>query len=442
MESTSTHEFSRLTLTAITESWVDDLTKGFPAGARVQLGSVGAQGWNLLAGDVPLPVAVLRRSAIDHNVEWMRGFTAMTGIRLCPHGKTSMSPQLFDRQLAAGAWGITAATVSHLHVYRRFGVQRILLANQLVDGDGLRFVLSELDRDPAFDFYCLVDSVEGVELLAHGSRVNSCTRPLQVLVEVGQAGGRTGARSIEQAVAVARAVHSFGPALSLRGVEGFEGVLETGSPDATLQRIDRLFEDMRAVAQRCDELRLFSEAEDGIILTAGGSQYFDLPLKLRSFEGLSQKATFVLRSGCYVTHDSSWFRDYANAISQRMPELARLGPGLQPALEVWAHIQSRPEPGLALAAMGKRDCSFDVHMPTPLKWFRPELDEPKPLLNHKVSRLNDHHCYLELPEDSPLAVGDLVCFGIAHPCTTFDRWSVLMMVDEHYQIVDAVRTFF
>lgn len=429
-----------LDLSAITDAVVDGLTKGMPADAHLPLGAIGAQRWRLLEGDVPLPAAVLRRSAIRHNIAWMRGFTEMTGIRLCPHGKTSMSPQLFDLQLRAGAWGITAATVSHLHVYRRFGVPRILLANQLVDPAGLRFVLDELARDPAFDFYCLVDSVEGVEWLRDGHAAHGGTRPLQLLVEMGQSGGRTGARSVDQAVAVAQAVADAGPALALRGVEGFEGVLEGATPDVTLARIDRLFDAMRDVALACDRRGLFAPGE--IILSAGGSQYFDLPLKLRAFDGLSREPVFVLRSGCYVTHDSSWFRDYARAIAARMPEVETLGPGLQSAIEVWAHVQSLPEPGLAIAAMGKRDCSFDVHLPTPLAWYRPGQDAPRPLAGHVVQRLNDHHCYIVRPDDSPVRVGDRIGFGIAHPCTTFDRWAVMMMIDDDYRIVDAIRTFF
>ena len=419
---------------------VDALTKGIPARFDGTLASIGRQGWNLLAGDVPLPAAVLRRTAIDHNVEWMRRFTEMTGIRLCPHGKTSMSPQLFDLQLRAGAWGITAATVSHLHVYRRFGVQRIILANQLIDPGGIAFVLSELDRDPAFDFYCLVDSVESVELLRQAIAARGCTRPLQVLVEMGQPGGRTGARSVEQAVAVAKAVGAAAPALALRGVEGFEGVLEAADRETTLAQIDKLFDHMCQVAEACGRLNLFSDGE--IILSAGGSQYFDLPLKLSKFRALARPSVFVLRSGCYITHDSSWFRDYALAIAERMPEVERLGPGLRPAIEIWAHVQSLPEPGLALVAMGKRDCSFDVHLPTPLKWHRPGAPVAETLSGHQVLRLNDQHCYLALPEGSPLRVGDAVGFGIAHPCTTFDRWSLMLMVDDRYNVVDAIKTYF
>ena len=430
----------RLHLDAILDARVDGLTKGMPAHVSMPLREIGAQGWRLLDGDVPLPAAVLRQSAILHNVDWMRRFTESTGMRLCPHGKTSMSPQLFDLQLAAGAWGITAATVSHLHVYRRFGVQRILFANQLVDPQGLRFVLSELKRDPDFDFHCLVDSPASVEILRRATAAFDAGRPLQVLVEMGQRGGRTGARSVDEALQVAQAVQRAGPRLALRGVEGFEGVLETASPTETMARIERLLDEMAQLATQCDRLDLF--ADGPIILSAGGSQFIDLPPTLQSRLQTKREAIFVLRSGCYVTHDSSWFSEYAKAVEARMPGIARLGPGLRAAIEVWAIVQSLPEPGLAIVAMGKRDCSYDVHLPTPFARYRTGDDGPSPLAGHRVLRMNDQHAYLELPPDSALRTGDRVGFGIAHPCTTFDRWNVMMMVDDQYRVVDAIRTFF
>jgi len=429
-----------LALQDIWDSPVDDRTKGIPAGAALPLREIGAQGWNLLEGDTPLPAAVLRQSAIAHNVDWMRRFTELTGMLLCPHGKTSMSPQLFDRQLGAGAWGVTAATVSHLHVYRRFGVQRILLANQLVDPAGIRFILSELERDSGFDFYCLVDSLATVDILRKAAAESGCSRPIQLLVEVGQAGGRTGTRSVEQAIEVARAVHEAAPHLALRGVEGFEGVLEVADPGETLARIDKMLEEMSAVAARCEAEDLF--ADGPIIVSAGGSQYYDLPPLLQKRLDTRREAILVLRSGCYITHDSSWFSEYAKAIAARMPEVGELGEGLRPAIEVWAYVQSLPEPGLAIVTMGKRDASFDVHMPTPLKWHRNGMGAPTPLAGHQVLRMNDQHAYLAMPADSPLGVGDRVGFGIAHPCTTFDRWSVMMVVDDDYRVVDAIRTFF
>ncbi len=126
-------------------------------------------------------------------------------------------------------------------------------------------------------------------------------------------------------------------------------------------------------------------------------------------------------------------------------ETAReVGYPLQAALEVWAAVQSRPEPDLAFATLGKRDVSHDWDMPKPLKWLRPSaMNAPEPLPEgHSVVRLNDQHAYLKIPTQSPLRVGDLVGFGISHVCTTFDKWRCLLVVDDSYRVTGAVRTFF
>ena len=89
--------------------------KGFPHDApAVRRSAIAARGWSVLAGDLPLPSAVLKRAAVDHNVAWLQGLARRWGIDLAPHGKTTMSPQLFRRQLDAGAWGLTFATVAQM----------------------------------------------------------------------------------------------------------------------------------------------------------------------------------------------------------------------------------------------------------------------------------------------------------------------------------------
>ena len=127
-------------------------------------------------------------------------------MQLAPHGKTHMSPQLAARQLAAGACAVTVATISQARTYRAFGVSALILANELVDAAGLRWLASELNADPDFDMLCWVDSVRGVGLMTDALSAAGLRRPLDVCVEVGAAGGRTGCRSEAEVDAVARAV--------------------------------------------------------------------------------------------------------------------------------------------------------------------------------------------------------------------------------------------
>jgi D-serine dehydratase len=419
---------------------VDERTKGFPGGiGAMALGDIGTMGWNLLREDVPLPAAVLKRSALRHNSQWMRAFLARTGARIAPHGKTPMSPQLFDLQLDDGAWAITLATVHQVQVARHYGIKRIIMANQLVGRQAVRYVLDEIKRDPAFDFYCLVDSVEGVEALARAARAAEPGRPLQVLLEGGMPGGRTGARSLEQALAVARAVHAAAPHLALRGVEGFEGLL--AGKDAA-QGVRAFLDFLVRIARAVEAEGLF--AEGPVLLSAGGSAYFDLVADAFAGAGLNSPTQVITRSGCYLAHDSQLYTGAFADMLARTPELKKLGLGLKPAIEVWAYVQSRPEPGKCLLTMGRRDVGTDAHNPVPELWFRPGLHNAPVAIpgDNIVTGLNDQHTHMAIDPSSPLKVGDMVSFGVSHPCTTFDKWQLLYEVDDDYAIVAGIRTFF
>jgi D-serine dehydratase len=371
----------------------------------------------------------------------MRSFLERFGVSICPHGKTTMAPQLFARQLADGAWGITVATVQQLRVCRRFGVQRVVLANQLVGRQAIEEVLAELRADPAFWFACLVDSVELVDQLAAQARSFGHERPLQVLLEGGYPGGRTGCRSVEQALAVARAA-AVAPELALIGIEGFEGLIARPSPAETVAAVQAFLNSLVEIAQACAAEDLFAPGR--ILLSAGGSAFFDQVTAAFRTAGLQREVEVVLRSGCYLTHDSKMYRQFFDQMRDRAPEIDHLGDGLQAALELWAYVQSTPEPGLAIATLGKRDVSFDVDMPVPEQWFRPGLHQRPQALGagFSVAGLNDQHAYVRLPDDSPLRVADMLSFGISHPCTTFDKWQLLYVVDEDYTVIEGIRTFF
>jgi D-serine dehydratase len=417
------------------------LEKGVPAiSGGLSIDDVAAQDWNLLREDLPLPVAVIREKALRHNSGWMKSFLTQGHASLSPHGKTTMSPALFDLQLADGAWAITVATPHQIQVARNFGYNRIFLANQLIGRAAIDYVLSELARDPAFEFLCLVDSQDNADALAAAAHKAGLNRPLEVLIEVGYEGGRTGCRSLDEAFAIAGSIHRSG-VLALRGVEGFEGLLNGADNATTLALVEQFLDSMLALARRCDAAGLFSVAP--VILSAGGSAYYDVVVDKLGNAGLSRESIVLVRSGCYITHDSILYAKAVDALRERNPTLADAHGGLEPALEVWAYVQSRPEAGKVIAALGKRDVSYD-DKPLALKWARPGAsDEPRKLTaDHVVTGLNDQHCHMSVPADSPLKVGDMIGFGISHPCLTFDKWRVMHIVDEGYQITSSIRTYF
>jgi D-serine dehydratase len=423
-------------------SLVDGATKALPAGSPpMRLDEIGTRGWNLLAGDVPFPQAILKRGALDRNAGWMRDFLAATGAKLSPHGKTTMAPQLFDLQMSAGAWGITVATTQQFEVARRFGVKRILMANELVDPTSIAAVSKALDADHALEFACIVDSEAGVARLSTVHAAARANRPIRVLVELGIKGKRTGCRTVEEGLAVARAA-SAAPGVALVGVEGYEGIQIGGDLATDLRIVRKFLDDMAVLAEAIDREGLFDE--ETVLLTAGGSAYYDLVAFRLSEVKLSRPTETIVRAGCYVTHDSSWYEKIFNRVLSRLPEGFPVNGRLTAALEVWGMVQSAPEPGFAFATFGKRDCSYDTELPTPLQWFRPGLHErPQPIpAGVTVTGLSDQHCHLHLPDGVTLEVGDLVCCGISHPCTTFDRWPVMLVVDDDYNVTGAMRTYF
>jgi D-serine deaminase-like pyridoxal phosphate-dependent protein len=360
------------------------------------------------------PLLTLDRGAMAHNVAVMRDWTTQRGLELAPHGKTTMAPRLWQQLLDAGAWGITLATGWQVQLARSFGIRRILLANELIDPVTLHWIATEL-ADPDFRFTCWADSVDAVAAMRSALADHEPARPIDVLVDVGAEGGRTGAR--HDALAVARAIDAA-PELRLAGLGGWEGALASGRAADGLDRVRGL---MEAMADLLDQVAW----NERPIVTAGGSAYFDVVAEVLG--SLTDRATVVLRSGAYQVHDSGHYA-----------EVSPLRDQFRAAMHGWARVLSVPEPGLAILDGGKRDFPYDLDLPV-----------PSPVAGAaagRIRKLNDQHAFLEFPPEAPVRVGEVVRLGLSHPCTAFDKWRVIPVVDDadvkDPAIVDFVRTYF
>jgi len=424
---------------AIETSMLDASLKGYPHRAPpCAVGAIATRGWNVLRGDLPFPVALLKETALAHNLSWMADFTRATGVLLAPHGKTTMAPQLFARQLEAGAWGITFATMQQVSLGVAAGLRRIILANQLIGREDIAQARDLLATIPELELHILVDSLAGLESLeAHGAP-RGRDEPFSVLLEMGVPGGRTGCRTADEAMRLARAI-ATSPAARLAGVECFEGLSVTADDDADRKTVDRWIHSLQQVARQCDVEGLYGTTQ--VTLSAGGSAVFDLVARGLPMQ-LSRPVRTILRSGCYVTHDSGFYERFLRHVITRSGAPWRDREGLKPALEVWTQVQSRPEPGLAILAFGKRDASFDLELPAPFVRVREDGARTPLDARYRIVKLNDQHAYMELPVDADVRVGDLVGCGISHPCTTFDKWRWMPIVDDGYRVTAAIRTFF
>lgn len=420
---------------AILAEPIDWRFKGLPQSvAGVPIGQAAARRLNVFRDGFLGPVLVLDGPAIEHNLATMAAWCAQHGFALAPHGKTTMAPQLFVRQLDHGAWGITAANASQLRVYRAFGVSRVLLANQLVDAAGLRWLAGELDADPGFEVACWVDSERGVALMDQALTSADVSRPLDVLIELGADGARSGVRDTATALAVARAV-AASPVLRLVGVSGYEAAVAHGSLAENLASVDAYLVRMRELAVELAEQGFFDGVET-VIVTAGGSAYFDLVTeRLGGPWPAGLPVLPVLRSGAYITHDDGLY----DRVSPLGAEPRVAAPRLRSALRTWAQVSSRPSPDLALLTAGRRDVPYDIDLPTPAVVRRERGTEP--LTGGQITALNDQHAFLSGAVD--VEVGDWVGLSLSHPCTTFDKWPLIPIVNADGEtVIDLIRTYF
>ena len=404
-------------------------SKGFPLGAGALIG------WSVFDADVPYPVAVMFDSAIDHNSATMKGFCERNHVSLAPHGKTTMAPALFRRQIRDGAWAVTAATTWQAKTMREAGVNRVLIANQVVVPGEIEWLAKSLDE--GFEVYCYVDSLEGVEIMNETLERVQPTRRLPVLLEMGIAGGRTGVRTIADGLLVAAAA-ARSPHLALTGASGFEGILgplgDRPAEARVVEFLDQIVELTHAI-----EANGWFEPTPEVIVTAGGSAFFDHVVDRFSAVDIESPRRIVIRSGCYISHDDGSLHH-----ASPMGETPRTSHGdrLVPAIEVWGAVLSRPEPTRALVGIGKRDASTDGLLPILKKVRHRGSTDVEAVAGGRVVEIHDQHAFLEIEPADPLGVGDLVGFGISHPCTTFDKWRVIPIVDDDYRVVEIAETRF
>jgi len=405
--------------------------KGLPLAAGMPLTRIGELGWNALR-HLEYPALVLHEDELVHNITTMADYCRRHRVELAPHAKTSLSPQLIRRQIEAGAWGATAATATQVRGLLAIGVPRILMANLLVDPVAIRWIATHVLGDVDTGFSCYVDSVGSVELLDRECGQVTPTRPLDVLLEVGYVGGRTGARSIEESLSVARAVDQSDH-LCLVGVAGYEGLMPAaaaGEPVSLRAYLDSIAQ----TAHQLNQAGLFA-ADRVPLVSAGGSSYFDRVVARLGPDRFPFPVQTVLRSGCYLTHDHGMYRRTSPFDGRGTPN----GPRLLPALELLASVLSRPEPTLAVVGFGRRDVPIDDQLPVVLGRYG-DNGRRSDVPGVRVTKLNDQHAFLQVPEELHIGLGEVWSFGVSHPCGAFDRWPAIPLVDHGHQITGAVTT--
>ncbi|MFU0921759.1 amino acid deaminase [Kluyvera sichuanensis] len=386
---------------------------------------------NILNEDVCLPAAIVKKTALDNNIQWMQRYADARGVSLAPHGKTTMTPWIFSRQQQAGAWAIGVGSAWQASVAAASGIRRVLMVNQLVGKANMALVAKLKTEYPAVDYLCCVDSIDNACALSAFFAAQNQT--LDILLELGVPGGRCGCRTTEQALALAEQIATL-PALRLRGLELYEGVLHGENPQP---KVEALLRDAAALA--C-QLEHYVTGE--FILTGAGSVWYDVVCNVWLAEPKPANCRVVIRPGCYITHDAGIYLEAQDAIVARDQTACDLGGDLVSALELVAMVQSVPESCRAIVNFGKRDSAFDAGLPQPVAHYRAGKTIEMATNGIETTGIMDQHAMLKLAPGVDVKVGDILVFSTSHPCLTFDKWKALLLVDDEYNVLETLETTF
>ncbi|MFP5596035.1 amino acid deaminase [Kluyvera sp. 142486] len=386
---------------------------------------------NILNEDVCLPAAVIKKTALDNNIQWMQRYADARGVSLAPHGKTTMTPWIFSQQQQAGAWAIGVGSAWQASIAAASGIHRVLMVNQLVGKANMALIARLKTEYPAVDYLCCVDSIDNARALSAFFAAQNQT--LDILLELGVPGGRCGCRTAEQALALAEQIAPL-PALRLRGLELYEGVLHGDNPQP---KVEALLRDAAALA--C-QLERYVTGE--FLLTGAGSVWYDVVCNVWLAEPKPANCRVAIRPGCYITHDAGIYLEAQNAIVARDQTACDLGGDLVSALELVAMVQSVPESGRAIVNFGKRDSAFDAGLPQPVAHYRAGKTIEMATNSIETTGIMDQHAMLKLAPGVDMKVGDILVFSTSHPCLTFDKWKALLLVDDEYNVLETLETAF
>ena len=167
------------------------------------------------ANSTPRMVAVL--ADIEANIAGMADYAKARGKNLRPHAKTHKSPDIARLQMAAGAIGISCATVSEVEAMAAAGISGLLLTSPIAAQKTPR--VAALHK-AGKDVMAVVDSLGAVE--AYAAAGAGARQPLRLLVDIDVGHRRTGTQTPADTVAVAKRIRRE-TGLVYAGVQAYAG---------------------------------------------------------------------------------------------------------------------------------------------------------------------------------------------------------------------------
>ena len=431
----------------INNTLIDSAVKGIKDIDKIKIQDIKKQKWNILKEDVQFPILTIKKSFFNKNILSMHKYVKANKVFLAPHIKTSMSPQIIQQIFNLGCWGFTVANNQQLSVLLKMGIRKIIFANLITNQSNIDNLFQLINQYKDIQIYICVDSIFGINLLKTLSKKLNFNRVIKILIEVGYQNSRSGIRNIKSLNKILDSLRILPVNFKISGILFYEGASAVNNYSISLKRVEKCIK----LAFNCLNFLISNNIINNkeCIISGGGSEYFDLVVDSFKKNKKNKNFKFVIRPGSYIAYGHGYYLSSLNKINDRKKIIIKnkkinATDLFQPSLELWAHVISQQDSGKAILNFGKRDVSFDLGYPIPLLVYRNgKILHKSPYdKNIVVYKLNDQHAFIKFSKNYNIEVGDLVKFGVSHPCITIDKWKIFYMINDNNTIVEAFKTFF
>jgi D-serine deaminase-like pyridoxal phosphate-dependent protein len=333
--------------------------------------------------DLPTPALVVDLDRVEANLGKMQHLVSDAGRALRPHIKTHKCSTLARMQVAAGAIGVTCATLGEAEAMASGGIKDILIANQLVTADKLQRVAQ---MQAKADVKFVVDSLFGIQVAEDAAKTFNCI--YEVLVEVDIGGARCGAQLPGDAAVLTQRIQNSAY-LRFGGIQAYNG---------GISYFNNLIEREQESRRSDDILRSFLQEVEKVCgvprVSGAGTGH---AANLLKFSTLTE-----FQSGSYVYSDTTY---------------SELSPDYLPALYVLSTVLSLPTPTMVVMDAGLKALGTEFSAPA-------LPDYPRLTLDHYSE---EHVQWHATPGEAP-QVGEKVLITPSHCCTTVNHHRVCYVV--------------
>ena len=317
--------------------------------------------------DLDTPILCIDLNLMDSNIKQMAEFVRRHGKSWRPHAKCHKTPVIAQKEMVAGAVGVTVAKVSEAEVMAAAGIRDVLIANMIVGQlkwERLAALCAWADPIVACDHFAQVQPLAAI-CARNGV---TCRVIIEMNIGLDRVGTRPGRDTFDLALAISKL-----KGVEFVGIMGYEGHLLLIENAEEKRR--QIREAMAMLAECADKLR-----RDGLrcdIVSAGGTGSYQISAEC---DGITE-----LQCGGGIFADPFYLQE------------CHVG-GLESALSVFATVVSRPTLDRAVLDSGRKTLNPDVRLPIVKGW--PDAS---------VKRLSAEHCELNLgPQSQNLKIGDKV----------------------------------